>query len=83
MQYPEVMRRHGRDDYPARAMWHVLLDGFVFQHESIESLLRELARNPSLIDACGFYGLPIPIRASRPIATPSPLSGVDCASRPS
>jgi hypothetical protein len=59
VQYLEVMRRHGRDDYPVRAMWNVLVAGIVFQHESLESLLRELARNPSLLDACGFDPLPI------------------------
>jgi hypothetical protein len=59
VQYLEVMRGHGRDDYPVRAMWHALLAGIVFQHESPESLLRELARNPSLMDACGFDPLPL------------------------
>jgi hypothetical protein len=58
VQYLEVMRAHGRDDYPVRAMWHALLAGIVFQHGSPESLLRELARNPSLMDACGFDPLP-------------------------
>ena len=53
------MLGHGRDDYPVRAMWHALLAGIVFQHESPESLLRELARNPSLMDACGFDPLPL------------------------
>lgn len=59
VQYLEVMRSHGRDDYPVRAMWNALLAGIVFQHESLESLWRELARNPSLMDACGFDPLPI------------------------
>lgn len=59
VQYLEVMRGHGRDDYPVQAMWNVLLAGIVFQHESLESLLRELARNPSLMDVCGFEPLPI------------------------
>jgi len=40
-------------------MWNALLAGIVFQHASLESLLRELARNPSLMDACGFDPLPI------------------------
>ena len=47
VQYLEVMRQHGRNDYPVRPMWNVLLAGIVFQHASIESLLRELARNPA------------------------------------
>jgi hypothetical protein len=59
VQYLEVMRSHGRDDYPVRAMWNALLAGIVFQHESLESLLRELGRNPSLMDACGFAPLTI------------------------
>ena len=59
VRYLEVMRQHGRDDYPVRALWYALLAGIVFQHESIESLLRELARNPSLMDVCGFDPLPI------------------------
>lgn len=54
----EDNRRNGRDDYPVRAMWNALLSGVVFQHESIESLIRELSRNPSLLDACGFDSCP-------------------------
>ncbi|NEX23648.1 transposase [Thiorhodococcus mannitoliphagus] len=59
VQYLEVMRGHGRDDYPVRAMWNALLAGIVYQHEGLESLLRELARNPSLMEACGFDFLSI------------------------
>ncbi|MGB5835366.1 MAG: transposase, partial [Thiohalocapsa sp.] len=59
VQYLEAMRGHGRDDYPVRANWNALLAGIVFQHESPESLLRELTRNPSLMDACGFDPLPL------------------------
>lgn len=75
VQYAEVMRGHGRDDYPVRAMWHALLAGIVFQHESPESLLRELARNPSLMDACGFDPLPIQ-RKPKPRVVPDPETGV-------
>ncbi len=35
-------------------MWNAVPAGIVCQHERIESLLRELARNLSLMDACGF-----------------------------
>jgi len=63
------MRGHGRDDYPVRALWHALLAGIVFQHESLESLLRELARNPSLMDACGFDPLPIQRKLTPRIVT--------------
>ncbi|MGD2083590.1 MAG: transposase [Chromatiales bacterium] len=59
VQYLEVMRGNGRDDFPVRAMWNLLLAGVVFQHAGIESLLRELARNPSLLQACGFDPLPV------------------------
>lgn len=59
----EKMRGKGRDDFPVRAMWNALLAGVVFQHESIESLIRELSRNPSLLEACGFNPLPVQKRA--------------------
>ena len=59
VQYLEVMRGQGRDDYPVRAMWNALLAGVVFQHPSIEALIRELGRNPALREACGFAVLPI------------------------
>ena len=55
----EKNRGKGRDDFPVRAMWNAVLAGIVFQHESIESLIRELSRNPSLLEACGFDPTPI------------------------
>ncbi len=58
VQYLEVMRGQGRDDYPVPAMWNALLAGVVFQHPSSESLLRELGRNPAVRQACGFAVLP-------------------------
>ncbi|WP_295460920.1 transposase [uncultured Thiodictyon sp.] len=48
VQYLEVMRGSGRDDYPVAAMWNAVLAGVVFQHPSIEALIRELGRNPAL-----------------------------------
>ena len=51
-------RGRGRDDYPVEAMWRALVAGVVFQHASVESLLRELRRNPALLDLCGFDPLP-------------------------
>ena len=54
----EAGRGRGRNDYPVRAMWRALIAGIVFQHVSIQSLLRELGRNPALLDLCGFYPLP-------------------------
>ncbi|MCK4489640.1 MAG: transposase, partial [Anaerolineales bacterium] len=50
----EAHRGKGRDDYPVRAIWNSLLAGIVFQHESVESLRRELSRNGELRDLCGF-----------------------------
>jgi hypothetical protein len=50
----EQRRGRGRDDYPVRALWNSLLAGIVFQHESVESLRRELSRNGELRDLCGF-----------------------------
>ncbi len=49
----ERQRGKGRDDYPVRAIWNSLLAGVVFQHESVESLRRELSRNGELRDLCG------------------------------
>ena len=62
----ERMRGNGRDDFAVRAMWNAVLAGIVFQHESIESLIRELSRNPSLLAACGFDPSPI---TKQPVAT--------------
>ena len=50
----EKHRGKGRDDYPVRAVWNSILAGIVFQHESVESLRRELSRNGELRELCGF-----------------------------
>ena len=50
----EKERGQGRDDFPVRAMWNLLLAGFVFGHEGDASLLRELGRNGQLKHFCGF-----------------------------
>ena len=54
----EAGRGHGRNDDPVRSMWRALIAGVVFQHASIQSLLRELGRNPALLEICGFEALP-------------------------
>ena len=54
----EAGRGRGRNDYPVRAMWRALIAGVVFQHGSVQSLLRELGRNPALLEICGFDPLP-------------------------
>jgi len=61
----EQRRGKGRDDFPNRAMWNGLIAGVVFQHESVGSLIRELSRNPALLEACGFDILP---RHKKPVA---------------
>jgi hypothetical protein len=54
MQVLEEQRGKGSDDYPVRATWNSILAGVVFQHESVESLRRELRRNGQLRELCGF-----------------------------
>jgi len=61
----EDRRGKGRDEFPVRAMWNGIIAGVVFQHMSIESLIRELSRNPALLEACGFDILP---RHKKPVA---------------
>ena len=55
----EEMRKNGRNDYPVAAMWRALVAGIVFGHNSIESLIRELNRNSTLLAMCGFCPLPM------------------------
>ena len=54
MRKLESNRKNGRDDYPVRAMWNSMLAGVVFDHERVETLRRELKRNPALLEICGF-----------------------------
>jgi len=54
MKSIESERGQGRDDWPVRAVWNSILAGIVYQHVSIESLRRELSRNPQLRWLCGF-----------------------------
>ncbi len=56
-------RGRGRNEYPVGALWRALVAGVVFQHPSIASLVRELHRNPALLELCGFDPLP---RQGRP-----------------
>ena len=48
MRILERERGRGRNRYPVRAVWNSILAGIVFQHESVESLRRELSRNGQL-----------------------------------
>ena len=54
MRALESQRAKGRDEYPVRAVWNSILAGIVFQHNSVESLRRELKRNDRLRWLCGF-----------------------------
>lgn len=56
MKTLEKNRGKGRDDYTVRAMWNSILAGIVFQHDGVEKLRRELARNGQLRELCGFDG---------------------------
>ena len=57
MRALENERKNGRNDYPIRPLWNAMIAGIVFQHQSINSLLRELNRNPVLKEICGFEPL--------------------------
>ena len=59
----EARRGRGRNDYPVRALWRVVVAMVVLQHPSIAALVRELRRNPALLQRCGFDPLG---RQSRP-----------------
>lgn len=48
------IRKNGRNDWPCRAMWNSFIASFLFGHETVESLLRELRRNKQLRTLCGF-----------------------------
>ena len=50
----ENKRANGRDTYPVRSTWNAVIAGIVFQHPTIESLIRELRRNAELRQVCGF-----------------------------
>ena len=59
----ERMRGRGRNDFPVRTLWRVVL-----QHPTDMSLLRKLGRNPPLPSLCGFEVLdqqPAPVVRAR------------------
>ena len=53
MQKLEAKRKNGRDDYPVRVMWNLLIAMIVFSHKTVESFRRELSRNSQLRRKCG------------------------------
>lgn len=64
----ERKRKCGRDDYPVRAMWNLVVTYLLTGHVSWASHLRELRRNRDLAQLCGFapFGkLPRPHNLSR------------------
>lgn len=48
------IRDRGRNDWPCEAMWNSFIASFLFEHETVEGLLRELRRNKQLRELCGF-----------------------------
>jgi len=53
MEKLEAKRKNGRDDYPVRVMWNLLIAMIVFGHKTVESFRRELSRNSQLRRICG------------------------------
>lgn len=47
------IRKNGRDDWPVEAMWNTFIASYVFNHRSVNDLLRELSRNSQLRQICG------------------------------
>lgn len=48
------IRGKGRNDWPCEAMWNSFIASFLFEHASVQALLRELRRNKQLRKLCGF-----------------------------
>jgi IS5 family transposase len=53
MQRLEARRGNGRDDYPVRVMWNLIIAMKVFGHRTVQSFRRELSRNSQLRKLCG------------------------------
>ena len=47
------IRKNGRNDWPVEAMWNTFIASYVFNHRSVNDLLRELSRNSQLRQVCG------------------------------
>jgi hypothetical protein len=52
-QHLEANRGNGRNDYPVRVMWNLIIAMKVFGHKTVESFRRELSRNSQLRKICG------------------------------
>jgi hypothetical protein len=53
MKRLERERGNGRNDYPVRVMWNLMIAMKVFGHRTVASFRRELARNAQLRRICG------------------------------
>lgn len=53
MLYLEERRGNGRDDYPVRVMWNLIIAMRIFGHKTVASFRRELKRNSQLRKICG------------------------------
>ena len=49
----EARRGNGRNDYPVRVMWNLIIAMKVFGHRTVASFRRELKRNSQLRKICG------------------------------
>ena len=49
----EAKRGNGRNDYPVRVMWNLIIAMKVFGHRTVASFRRELKRNSQLRKICG------------------------------
>ena len=47
-------RGKGRNEWSVTALWNSFVASFIFDHDSVASLLRELKRNSQLRIICGF-----------------------------
>jgi hypothetical protein len=48
------IRGKGRNDWSCESMWNSFIASFLFEHQTVEGLLRELRRNKQLRALCGF-----------------------------
>ena len=46
------IRKNGRNDWSVEAMWNTFIASYVFNHRSVNDLLRELSRNSQLRKIC-------------------------------
>lgn len=56
MRTLEKERGRGRNDFPVRAMWNMVIAMIVFGHGRYADIIREMKRNIQLRHVCGFTG---------------------------